>query len=155
GFLGQVVLVVTRLRALGRAAAAALVGAARSDAGVAGALLAEQLLRAAGHLAAALRRVRPGPLVGQVHDHHVVQQLAIDLAAELGGVHLDGADRITLAVENWQCQHRSTRPFNAPPGVTTSPSRGRAFNADATLFLMRATVGNQHGKTTAPARRPK
>ena len=97
GLLRQMVFVVARLGALGGAAAAALVGAAGADAGVAGALLAEQLLGAAGHLAAAQRRVRAGPLVGQVHQHDVVQQLLVDLAAELGRIDLDRADRLTLA----------------------------------------------------------
>ena len=71
-----------------------------ADAGVAGALLAEQLLGAAGHLAAAQGRVRAGALVGQVHQDDVVQQLLVDLAAELGRIDLDRADRFALAIEH-------------------------------------------------------
>src|SRR5437660_693481 len=83
---------------LGGVAALALVGAARADAGVAGALLAEQLLGAAGHLAAAQRRVRARPAVGQVHEHHLVQQLLVDLAAQVRRVHVDGAHGPALGV---------------------------------------------------------
>ena len=73
GLLGQVVLVIARLGALGGTAAAPLVGAAIADAGIAGPLLAEEFLGAAGHLAAA-RSVEcvPASLVGQVHQHDVV-----------------------------------------------------------------------------------
>jgi len=46
------IFVIARLGALGRAAASALGRPAGADAGIAGALLAEQVLRAAGHLAA-------------------------------------------------------------------------------------------------------
>src|SRR5262249_20790540 len=70
--LGKVVLVVARFGALGGAAATALVGAASAGPGVAGALLAEQFLGAAGHLAAAEGGVGASPLVGQEHDDDVV-----------------------------------------------------------------------------------
>ena len=102
GLLGQVVLVVARLRALGGAAAAALVGAAGADAGVAGALLAEQLLGAAGHLAAAQRRVGAGPLVGQVHQHDVVQQLLLILPPNSAGSTSTVPTVCALAVEDRQ-----------------------------------------------------
>src|SRR4029077_3046191 len=100
GLPGHVVLVVARLGALGGAAAAALVGPPGADAGVAGPLLAEELVGAAGHLAAAEGGVGAGPLVGQVHDDDVVQQLAVDDAAELGRVDVDGADLGAGAVED-------------------------------------------------------
>src|SRR5205814_1219842 len=119
GLLGQVVLVVARLGPLGGAAAAALVGAAGADAGVAGALLAEQLLGAAGDLAAAQGRVRARPLVGEVHEDDLVQQLLVDLAAEVGRVDLDLADRFALAVVDVKTQHGSLRP-----GAKVGGSRG-------------------------------
>ena len=52
------------------------------------------------HLAPPLGRVSAGPLVGQVHEDHFMQQLAIDLAAELGRIYLDGADRFALTIED-------------------------------------------------------
>ena len=128
-FLGRV-LVVARLGALGGAAAAPLVGPLRADAGVAGALLAEQLLGAAGHLAAAQRRVRARPLVGQVHQHDFVQQLLVDLAAEVGGVDLDRPDRLALAVE-----HRQRRRF-----------RSRSRYVGEAIFPFLAEVYRQRGR---------
>src|SRR5207237_1323413 len=104
GLLGQVVFVVAGLGALGGAAALTLVGPAGADAGVAGALLAEQLFGAAGHLAAAQRRVGAGPLVGQVHQDDFVQQLLVDLAAEVGRADFDGADRLAALVEDVEAE---------------------------------------------------
>ena len=86
------IFVVARLRPLGRAATAALVGPPGADAGVAGPLLAEELFGTAGHLAAPQGRVRPGPLIGQIHKDHVVQELAIDRAAEFSRVDIDRPD---------------------------------------------------------------
>jgi hypothetical protein len=49
--------------------------------------------------------VRAGPLVGEVHEHHLVQQLAVDLAAELGRIDIHRADRIPLAVVDVEGKH--------------------------------------------------
>src|SRR5262249_46901179 len=109
--------------ALGGAAAAALVGPPGADAGVAGTLLAEELLGAAGHLAAAEGRVGAGPLVGEVHQDDVVEQLAVDDAAELRGVDVDLPDLGAFA-SGWgwvltartlsSCRGRPRRGRNKP-----------------------------------------
>ena len=49
--------------------------------------------------------MRARPLVGEVHDHHVVQELPVDLAAELGRIDIDRADRLSLAIDNIETQH--------------------------------------------------
>src|SRR5262249_10622709 len=116
GLLRQVVFIVARLGALGGAAAAALVGAARADAGVAGALLAEQLPGAARDLTAAQRGVRAGALVREVHQHDLVQELLVDLAAELGGVNLHRANGLPLGVENVQSHLARWGPFGCSHG---------------------------------------
>jgi hypothetical protein len=51
--------------------------------------------------------VRPSALVGKVHQDNVVQQLAIDFAAELGWIDIDGADGIALPVVYSQGKHGS------------------------------------------------
>src|SRR5262249_37416198 len=57
-----------------------------SYAGVAGALLAEELLAAAGDVGAAPCVDRADAAIGLVHDDDVVEQLLVDLAAEVGRV---------------------------------------------------------------------
>ena len=98
------VFVIARLGALGGAAALALGGAARADASVACPFLAEELLGAAGDFAAAQRRMRAGPLVGEKHHNYIVEHLAIDGAAELGRIDVNGADRLALPVEDIERQ---------------------------------------------------
>src|SRR5205807_2369532 len=100
GFLRQMVLVIAGLRALGRAAALALVGPPRARPGVAGALLAEQLLGAAGDLAATQSRMRTSPLVGEIHQHDIMEKLLVDLATELLWVHLHGTYRFAVSIED-------------------------------------------------------
>src|SRR5438477_846162 len=52
-----------------------------------------------------------GSLIGQVHQHHIVQELAVDLAAEFSGVDLDRAHRYTFAIKNVHAQHGFTFKF--------------------------------------------
>src|SRR5262249_48992045 len=103
--LGQVILVIARLGALGGTAALAFVRTARADASIAGALLAEQFASAPSNLAAAQRGVRAGALIGQVHQHNVVKQLLVDLAAELRRVDVDRAHLVALAVVHVERDH--------------------------------------------------
>ena len=83
---GHRVAVVAIAAGEGDAAALPLVGPLRADAGVAGALLAEELLARAGDVRPAAGVDRPDPPRGEVHEHHVVQQLLVDLAAEISQV---------------------------------------------------------------------
>ncbi len=108
------VFIVARLRALGRAAAAALVGAFGADAGVAGPFLPKQLFGAAGNFAAAQGGMRAGPLVGQVHEHHFMKKLLVDLAAEFGRIDLHGADSLALAVHHVKAQRLRIFPGKSP-----------------------------------------
>jgi hypothetical protein len=102
-FFGQMVFVVAGLRPLGRTAAAPLVGPSGAHASVAGPFLAEEFLGRTGDLAAAQGRVGAGTSVGFIHQNNFVQQLAIDLAAEIGGIDLDDTDFFALAIKHVEC----------------------------------------------------
>src|SRR5207253_1712290 len=71
--------------------------------------------------------MRAGALVGQMHDDDVVQQLLVDLAAELGRIDIDAADLLALAVDNIEANHLpSTPPVAHAPG---SPARQKRITA--------------------------
>jgi hypothetical protein len=93
----------------GDAAALALVGPLGAGAGVAGALLAEDLLARARDVRPAPGIDRADPPRGQVHQHHVVQQLLVDLAAEVGGIDRLLADPLAGGIVDRYRQHGSIR----------------------------------------------
>ena len=103
--LGHGVAVVAVAPGEGDAAALALVGSLGADAGVAGPLLAEQLLARAGDVGPAAGVDRADPAGRQVHQHHVVQQLLVDRAAEIGRVDRLLADLLAGGVVNGYGQH--------------------------------------------------
>ena len=105
--LGHRVAVVSVAAGEGHAAALALVGPLGAGAGVAGPLLAEQLLARAGDVGPAAGVDRADPPRRQVHQHHVVQQLLVDLAAEVGRVDRLLADLLAGGVVDRYRQHGS------------------------------------------------
>ena len=105
--LGHGVRVVAVAAGEGDAAPLPLVRALRAGAGVAGPLLPEQLLARARHVGPAPGVHGADPAVGQVHDHHVVEELLVDLAAEVGRVDRLLADPGTGAVVDGYCEHGS------------------------------------------------
>ena len=84
--LGHRVAVVAVAAGERGAASLPLVSALGAGASVAGTLLAEQLLARAGDVGPAPGVDRADPAGRQVHQHHVVQQLLVDRAAEIGRV---------------------------------------------------------------------
>jgi hypothetical protein len=96
------VFVVARFRTFGSAAAAPFIRPSGADSSVAGPFLTEKLLGASRHFASAERRVRPGSLVGKVHEHDIVEELSVNLASELLGVDFHRTDRLTLPIEDIQ-----------------------------------------------------
>src|SRR5437870_2310067 len=99
------VFVVAGLGAFGGAAAAPLVGSSRADAGISGSFLPKELFGAPRHLATTEGGVSSRPLIGQMHQNDIVQQLPVDFAPEFGRIDLDFVNRFTLAIENAYTQH--------------------------------------------------
>src|SRR5204862_6882223 len=77
----------------------------RALAGVAGALLAEDLAGGAFDFAAGERAHGALALVGVVHDQGLLEQFLAHLAAELGFIDLEGVDLAAGLVEDWDLNH--------------------------------------------------
>ena len=124
GLLGHRVAVVAVAAGEGDAAALPLVGPLGAGAGVAGPLLAEELLARAGDVGPAAGVDRADPPRRQVHQHHVVQQLLVDLAAEIGRVDRLLADLLAGGVVDRYGQHGSIHfrsPIRLPTSVRFTP----------------------------------
>ena len=100
GLLGHRVAIIAVPAGEGDTAALSLVGPLGPGAGVTGPLLAEQFLARAGDIGAAAGVDRADPARGQVHQHHVVEELLVDLAAEIGRVDRFLADFFAGGVVN-------------------------------------------------------
>jgi hypothetical protein len=124
GPLGQRVRVVAVAAGEGDAAALPLVRPLRPGAGVARALLAEELLARAGDVGPAPRVDGADPAVGLVHQDDVVEELLVDLAAEVGRVDRLLADPLARGVEDRHAEHGSILPSRGPEGVRPCSSGG-------------------------------
>ena len=110
GLLGHRVAIVAVAAGEGDAAPFPLVGPLRAGTGVAGSLLAEEFLARAGDVGPAAGVDGANPPRGLVHQHHVVEQLLVDRAAEIGRVDRFFAHLFAGGVVNGYGQHvRSIR----------------------------------------------
>ena len=129
----------------------ALVRPLRPDAGVAGPLLAEELLPRAGDVGPAPGVHGPDPAVGQVHQDDVVQELLVDLAPpKSAGSIVSSADLFAGGVVDWDTVSIGFQSTPRPPRGAVAGLRPGSSGGGQTLFVWRMVRYPPLGPGTAP-----